>query len=221
MGAVASLVSSTIGKKVAMATTGVLMITFVVFHTLGNLQVFLGAEQLNAYGEFLQHGTHGAIWVLRAIMVGAVAVHVWAAITLTSRNRSARTTYKQKREWREASYASRFMALGGITILLFLVFHILHFTTGTVTPGFEFVKGDVYHNLTAGLKVVPVYVFYVVANLALAAHLHHGIVSGAKTMGVNTPRWNGMIASTAVLIAAFVAGGNILIATAPLLGLVG
>jgi succinate dehydrogenase / fumarate reductase cytochrome b subunit len=204
----ATFFGSTIGKKVVMAVTGLILFGFVIGHMIGNLQVFLGPKVLNDYSIFLREFAHGAgIWVARAVLLAAVILHIWSAYALTMMNRAARP--QGYREWnaRESTYASRTMRWSGVLVLAFIVYHLLHFTTGTVHP--DFIPGDVYHNVITGLRVVPAAIFYLVAMVALGMHLYHGSWSMLQTLGLNHPRWNKLRFAVCVGFAAVVTVGNL------------
>ncbi|GAC1337210.1 MAG: succinate dehydrogenase cytochrome b subunit [Myxococcales bacterium] len=204
----ATFVGSSIGKKVIMATTGLILFGFVVGHMIGNLQVFLGSKVLNDYSIFLHGIAHGAgIWVARAVLLAAVILHIWSAYALTMMNRAARPV--GYRDWtpRESTYASRTMRLSGITLLAFIVYHLLHLTTGTVHP--DYIPGDVYHNVIVGLRVAPVAIFYAISMVALGLHLYHGAWSMLQTLGLNHPRYNRLRFAVSVGLAAAVTIGNL------------
>lgn len=228
MSAFASLTQSTIGKKVVMATTGLIMVGFVTIHMLGNTLVFMGPESFNHYAEWIQSGfgvEPALLWVFRLVMLAAIGGHIWAAVGLSARNRAARPeAYAAARRNRKTSYAAQFMLLGGIVITLFLLFHLAHLTLGVFSndaiQAKEFVKGDAYRNLVVGLSNPLVAGLYIVANLALGAHLRHGVWSGMQTLGLNDPKYDSLKSGLGTVLPIVVAGGNIVIATAIVLGLV-
>ena len=176
------LLQSSIGLKLIMALTGVILSGFVLGHMVGNLKVFEGSEAINAYGRLLRFEP-ALLWAVRFGLLGAVGLHIWAWLQLLRVNLAARPVgYRQKTN-KEADYASLSMRFTGPLLLAFIVFHILHLTTGTVHPDFK--EGDVYHNLVVGLKVVPVALFYLAAMAALGLHLRHGIWSLFQTLGAS------------------------------------
>jgi succinate dehydrogenase / fumarate reductase cytochrome b subunit len=210
---------SSIGRKVVMAVTGVILFGFVVAHMLGNLQVYLGPEALNHYGEFLRTMLHGTgLWIARAVLLVAVALHIWSATSLTLSSRRARPEGYREQKWREATYASRTMRWSGAILFFFIVYHLLHFTTGTLHP--SFIEGDVYHNFVAGFRVVPVSIFYIVAMVLLGLHLRHGVWSMFQTLGVSHPRYIRIAHVGAWIFAALVVAGNISFPLAVLAGIV-
>ncbi|MEP7176757.1 MAG: succinate dehydrogenase cytochrome b subunit [Gemmatimonadales bacterium] len=185
MNRVRALWGTSVGKKAVMAVTGLLMVAYLITHVLANLLVFQGPAKINAYSQFL-HGTGGALWVARLVLFAAVLLHIVAAVQLTARRRSARPVgYAAGRESQVSTFASRTIRWGGVLILVFLVYHILHFTLGTVHT--SFVEGDPYHNVAAGFGNPLVVLFYEVAMVAVGLHLYHGIWSSGRSLGVSPP----------------------------------
>lgn len=191
---VAQLYGSSVGKKVAMAVTGVILFLWTVGHVYGNLKAFEGAEAINAYAEHLRtmgepllgHGQ--ALWAIRLLLVVALGVHVAAATQLTLQSRAARPVSYRHPPHLELSYASRTMRWGGVIILLYVVYHLMHLTWGTAHA--DFVAGDVYHNLITGFRSWPVTGVYLLATAALAFHLYHGLWSAFQTLGANHAYYN-------------------------------
>ena len=185
MNRVLRLWNTSVGKKAVMAVTGLLMVAYLITHVLANLLVFQGPDKINAYSRFL-HGTGGALWAARLVLLVAVALHIVAAVQLTSRRQAARPVgYAAGRESQVSTIASRTIRWGGVLILVFLVYHILHFTLGTVHG--SFVEGDPYHNVAAGFANPLVVVFYEIAMVAVGLHLYHGIWSSGRSLGVSAP----------------------------------
>src|SRR5262245_49525495 len=132
MNRVLALWHTSVGKKAVMAATGLIMVAYLVTHVLANLLVFQGPEKINAYSKFL-HGTGGALWAARLVLLAAVVLHITAAVQLTGRRQAARPiAYASGRESQVSTIAARTIRWGGVLILVFLVYHILHFTIGTV-----------------------------------------------------------------------------------------
>jgi succinate dehydrogenase / fumarate reductase cytochrome b subunit len=214
-----SFVGSTIGKKVVMALSGIVLVGFVIGHLAGNLQVYLGPHALNEYSVSLHEMLHGAgLWIARAGLLVAVGLHIWAATSLTLAERGARPEGYRAVRHRESTYASRTMIWSGPILLLFIVYHLLHLTLGVVHG--SFIEGDVYHNVVAGFSVWPVSLFYILAMLALGLHLRHGVWSMLQTLGLSHPRWNGLRSAFATAVALVVVVGNISMPVAVLAGLV-
>lgn len=187
------LYQSAVGKKWAMAVTGVMLLGFVLVHMIGNLKVYLGPEEINHYGEWLREIAVPALprtvflWLMRGGLIAAFAIHMHAAWSLTRMNRRARPTkYATDRDYVAANFASRTMRWTGIIVILFVVFHLADLTWGSANP--DFVRGEVYHNMVESFSRVPVAVAYVVANLALAVHIFHGAWSLFASLGVSNPR---------------------------------
>ena len=210
---------SSIGRKVIMAVTGVILFAYVLGHMLGNLQVYLGPEALNHYGVLLRQLLHGAgIWIVRVVMLAAVSLHIWAATSLTLESWRARPEGYREQKWKESTYASRTMRWGGVIILLFVIYHLLHLTTGTVHP--NFVEGDIYHNFVTGFQSVPASLFYIIAMVALGLHLRHGVWSMCQTLGVSHPRYMRIAHAGAWIFAILIVAGNISFPLAVLFGIV-
>lgn len=215
----ATFLGSTIGKKAVMAITGVVLVGFVIGHMAGNLQLYMGAEALNAYSEFLHHLLHGqGLWIARAVLLVSVGLHIWAATALTLQNQAARPVGYRQQQADASTYASRTMKWSGPILLAFIIYHLLHFTVGTVHPDFQ--PGDVYHNVVVGFQSVPVAVSYIVAMLLLGLHLRHGVWSMLRTLGVSHPRYERMAQAAAAAVAVVVVAGNISFPLAVLVGLV-
>jgi succinate dehydrogenase / fumarate reductase, cytochrome b subunit len=220
-----SMWGSTVGKKIAMAVSGLVLIGFVVGHMIGNLKVYQGPEAFNHYAEGLRlfgapfFGTNQALWIVRVVLLVAVLVHIVAAVQLTLHSRKARSVgYRKYDNDLVFSYASRTMVWGGVIILLFIVYHILHLTIGNVHP--DFIPGNAYHNFVAGFRSVPVSAAYIVAMIPLGFHLYHGFWSMLQTRGANNPQYNRFRRPVAAGLAILVVLGNISFPVAVLAGLV-
>jgi succinate dehydrogenase / fumarate reductase, cytochrome b subunit len=176
-----------IGKKVVMAITGAILFGFVMVHMAGNLQFFLGPERFDHYGAALK-ATPALLWGTRTILLVAVILHIVASIQLIALKQKARPIGYQKKEAVDSSYASRTMTWSGPILAAFIVYHLLHFTLGTVHPSFE--EGHVYDNVVAGFRVIPVSIAYIVAMILLGMHLNHGVWSMFQSLGVGHPRYS-------------------------------
>ena len=186
MGRVRGFYASMVGKKVVMGITGLIGIGFVIFHSLGNLLVFRGPVAINSYSHFLK-STGELLWTLRIILIFAVTLHVIAAVQLTRQSRAARPVGYTKHELQVATVASRTMRWGGALLLVFIVLHILHFTTGTIRPAGVFSRQDVYANVVTSFRIWWVALFYVVAMIALGLHIFHGAWSSVRSIGLSPP----------------------------------
>jgi succinate dehydrogenase / fumarate reductase cytochrome b subunit len=220
------LYRTSIGKKVLMAGSGVILLGFVIFHMLGNLKVYLGATAINRYGDGLR--TLGEpifprtmlLWLVRLVLIAAFAVHIVTAVQLARQSRAARQTRYVHTDTVQADYAAKTMRWGGLTIALFLVFHLAHFTWGWIHPGYTYVRGSVYGNLTQGLDIWWISAIYIFAMIALGLHIYHGTWSIFQTFGVNNRRWDRLIRRSAGTVAAIVVVGNCSIPIAVLAGAV-
>jgi succinate dehydrogenase / fumarate reductase cytochrome b subunit len=186
MGRLRGFYASMVGKKVIMGITGLIGIGFVIMHSLGNLLVFRGPAAINSYSRFLK-STGELLWGLRVVLIAAVFLHVIAAVQLTRQSRAARPVAYAKQERQVATVGSRTMRWGGVLLLVFIVLHILHFTTGTIRPAGIFSGEDVYANIVNSFRIWWVALFYVVAMLALGLHLFHGAWSSVRSIGVSPP----------------------------------
>ncbi|NUO38599.1 MAG: succinate dehydrogenase cytochrome b subunit [Gemmatimonadaceae bacterium] len=218
---------STIGKKAIMAVTGLILVAFVIGHMAGNLQVFIGPARMNAYAAFLQ-GLGELLWLVRLVLFVALVLHVLMAWQLTQIKRQARPIGYEQRSPQVSTLASRSMRWGGVLLLVFIVFHILHFTTGTVFPAAStpdamypaFSHGDVYGNVIAAFRTPWVTAFYVVAMLFLLLHLFHGAWSSVRTLGFVKPSPEPLQRRVATVIAVVVWLGFSVIPVAVLLGVI-
>jgi succinate dehydrogenase / fumarate reductase cytochrome b subunit len=217
---------TSVGKKWAMALSGIALMGFVFVHMVGNLKMYLGESSFNHYAEFLREIGEPIfprtvlLWGFRLGLIAAFAIHFHAAYSLTMQNRRARTTqYQSPRDYIAASFASRTMRWGGIIILLFLIWHLADLTWGWANP--DFVRGEAYDNVTSSLSRVPVTILYIVANIALGFHLAHGSWSIFQSLGINNPRCNSARKAFAIAFALIVVIGNISFPLAVQLGIVG
>jgi succinate dehydrogenase / fumarate reductase cytochrome b subunit len=137
---IGSFLSSTLGRKILMALSGIVLVLFVLGHMLGNLQIFMGADVINAYAYKLHHELPTELlWAVRLILLATIGVHIWAAVSLTLDNRRARPDRYDSKKTVQASYASRTMRMSGVILLAFILFHIAHFTARSV-PGMQYEK---------------------------------------------------------------------------------
>ena len=192
---------------------------FLIGHVLGNLLAFRGPEALNAYSAFLK-STGELLWLVRAVLLVAVVLHVIAAYQLTMQNRAARPIDYARHEPQVSTLASRTMRWGGALLLVFIVVHILHFTTGTIRPAGFFSPGDVYGNVVGSFRIWWVALFYVVAMIALGLHLYHGAWSSVRTMGIAQPSEHPLHRRVALVLALFLWLGFTAVPAGVLLGLV-
>jgi succinate dehydrogenase / fumarate reductase cytochrome b subunit len=208
---------STLGKKVVMGLTGLIMIGFLVAHMLGNLQAFLGPAKLDAYGAMLHGPLHEVVLLSRVVLLLAVVLHIIAAYQLTMLDRAARPAAYARKVPQAATLASRTLRVGGVLLLVFIVFHLLHFTVGSVHP--DFIEGRVYHNLVSGLSQPVVALFYIVAMLSLGLHLFHGAWSSFRTLGLSQASPHPLQRPVALGLALLLWLGFTIVPVAVLLGL--
>jgi succinate dehydrogenase cytochrome b subunit len=213
----ATFLASSIGRKVIMAVTGLILFGFVIGHLVGNLQVYQGPEKLNAYGVLLRK-FGSVLWAARIVLLAAVGLHLWAAWSLTRSNRRARGVGYDRYTPQASTYASRTMRWSGVLILLFVVYHLLHFTFGAHVVHPDFVHGDIYHNFIVGFQNPLVSFFYIVSMLALGLHLYHGTWSTLQTLGASHPRLDGVRQGIAAVITAAIVLGNISMPVAVMAG---
>ncbi|HKK93716.1 MAG TPA: succinate dehydrogenase cytochrome b subunit [Longimicrobiales bacterium] len=225
---VVNLYRSSVGKKILMALSGLILFGFIVGHMTGNLKVLQGCEPaqpgdvaaglsvpgqtcaMDTYAEFLRDVgypllPHGALlWGFRILLLGAVAVHIFAAFQLWRKSRAARREAYGTMTDISFTYASRTMRWGGIIILLYVVYHLLHFTGGQAHT--DFIKGGVHHNYVVAFQSLLVLALYFIANAALCLHLFHGLWSATQTLGANHPKYNHLRRpiATAVSLAIFI-----------------
>ena len=221
---------SDVGKKWAMAVTGIVLLGYIVAHMLGNMKVYLGPEQINEYGEALRDlGGHlvprtHLLWILRIGLAASFIVHIHAAYTLSFRNRQARgpIRYEADQRFLAANYASRTMRYTGTIVLLFLLFHLADLTWGTSPAAPDiWERGEVYANLVETFSRWPVAVFYLIANVALGFHIWHGTWSLFQSLGINNERFNAWRRHLATGLTAVVVAGNLSFPLAVLTGIIG
>lgn len=195
---------SSVGKKVVMAVSGLILVGFVIGHMIGNLQVFQGAERLDAYGRLLHGPLNEVVWATRVVLLVAVVLHVVAAVQLTRRNRAARPKAYAVSAPQVSTLAARTLRWGGFVLLAFIVYHLMDLTIGSVNP--EFREGEVYHNLVASLGRRPIALLYLLAMAALGLHLYHGVWSSFRSLGIApaspTPLRRRLVLGLAIVVAA-------------------
>jgi succinate dehydrogenase / fumarate reductase cytochrome b subunit len=191
---VISLYRTSVGKKFYMAVSGVILIGFLVAHMIGNLKMFMGADPFNHYAEFLREVGYpilphmAGLWIFRILLLAAVGLHMLSAWQVYTQSRNARGGKYEKEESLSFAYASRTMRWGGVIIATFVIYHILHFTTGQAHP--SFVHGLAYENVIIGFQNVWIVAFYVLALTMVTFHVYHGLWSAFQTVGANHPKYN-------------------------------
>lgn len=240
------LLYSSIGAKFVMGVTGVILVGFVLVHMLGNLQIYIGPDTFNHYAQTLK-GTLPLLWGVRITLIVAAALHIWAAVRLTRMNWAARPqVYAARRRYDRTSYAALFMRGSGVVILAFVVYHLLHFTIGTVLPeNFHLrevlrndvwvresnaqliaalpahhVRHDAYSMFVLGFQNWIVAASYMFAVLLLGRHLSHGVASMLATLGYSKGRSRITAERIGAAIAAVITLGNLSFPIAVLAGVV-
>jgi succinate dehydrogenase / fumarate reductase cytochrome b subunit len=206
---------STIGKKVVMAVTGIIGILFVIGHMSGNFLMFKGQDAMHHYALLLRTSMP-LLYAVRAVLLLSVVLHAVSAYQLTMISRAARPQGYAARNPQVTTLAARTIKWGGVLLLVFIVYHILHMTLGTVHP--QFAHLDPYNNLRTGLASPIVGGFYVLAMLALGLHLYHGTWAAVRTLGAARPSQHPLKRRLALLLAIVVAGGFMIIPIAAMLG---
>ncbi|MCB0340259.1 MAG: succinate dehydrogenase cytochrome b subunit [Bdellovibrionales bacterium] len=204
MKAITEFVRTSIGMKVVMAITGLILFLFVIGHMIGNLKIFSGINpatgeyKIDEYAVFLREmgspalGHGQALWIFRIVLLIALIAHVVCAWVLTRRSHSARSIQYGRYAYDSSTYSARTMRWGGVIILCYLVYHLLHLTFGSVHS--EIVEhGRVYHNLIMGFQVWYISLAYIVANLVLGLHLSHGLWSLCQTLGLGNPEASSLV----------------------------
>jgi succinate dehydrogenase / fumarate reductase, cytochrome b subunit len=202
---------TSVGKKYLMAVTGLILIGFVIGHMIGNLQIFAGQDKLNAYAQFLQ-GLGPLLWVVRLVLLTTFVVHMITAIRIVIENRKARPVPYKVLKTNEASFASRTMKQTGIIILAFTVYHLLHFTIGTIDPSFSQLKEngrhDVYSMVIHGFSSPLVSLAYIASMFLLCLHLSHAFFSIFQTFGLNNPKFDCKLKIVSNILAFVIFIGN-------------
>lgn len=232
---------SSIGRKILMAVTGIILTGFVVGHLVGNLQIFQHPDHLNGYAAFL-HQLGPLLWVARIGLIVSVVIHIWAATVLTLENHAARQIKYGVKHTIQATLASRLMRWTGVVVLAFLIYHLAHFTLGftqvatfketlahyTLTSdyrvaGFLAVKSgtevlDVYNMVILGFQSPVVAGCYILAVGLLSFHLLHGADSLFQTLGWRSQKWAGALRKIVIVFCVAYFLGNLAIPGAVLLG---
>lgn len=225
MAAAMTLYRSTIGKKAIMAVTGVIWYGFVIVHMIGNFKIFEGAEKFNDYSHFLRVVGEPALpagsilWLVRIVLVVSLILHVNAAIQLTRIDVAGRPVAYKKVKRKQASFASLTLRWGGAAIFFFVIYHLMHFTIGSVHP--QFIEGEPYHNVVSGFQLQPMMAgVYLVAVAAMGTHLYHGVWSATQTLGINNRRSDKLFRGLALLSGIGLFAGFATVPVVVLLGLI-
>ncbi len=221
--------NSSIGKKIVVALTGLVLVGFLIGHLTGNLLIYVGREAMNDYAEFLHHMLHGAgVWIARIVLLVCFVLHIVGTICLTRQNRASRENRYQYEDTSVASRSSRIMIWSGLTILAFVIFHLLHYTVRVSYAAADFVdktatgheRFDVYGMMIKGFSFVPSSLFYIIAITLLCSHLSHGTASIFQTLGWRTERNRSIIETGSKVFAIVIWAGFISIPLAVMFGIV-
>ncbi|QOR69688.1 succinate dehydrogenase cytochrome b subunit [Ruania alkalisoli] len=188
---------STVVLKVAMAISGLVLVGYLVAHMYGNLKVFAGQEAFDEYAHHLRElgepllPYEGALWLIRIVLLAAIGVHIFSAVTLWRRSRAAtggkgsqRYASSKAPRGSQRSYASFTMRWGGVVIILFVIYHLMHFTWNTIAPGGA--SDSPYERVVNGFEIWWVVLSYTIALLAVGFHLRHGVWAALASLGANT-----------------------------------
>ena len=203
--------NSSIGKKIIVAVTGILLVLFLAGHLTGNLLMYAGPKAFNEYAKFLHSMGHGAgIWIARLGLLGTIFLHIAATVCLVIQNKEAKATTYECDRYVQANSGSRWMIWSGLTILLFVIFHILHYTVRIDSELADFAKqGNPYGMVIEGFQNLAVVLFYILAMTCLCSHLSHGVASIFQTLGIRTRKnakliWAGSWAYTIFIYVGFI-----------------
>lgn len=208
-----NLYQTAVGKKWVMALTGIGLIGFVFAHMVGNMHLYEGPLEVHEYAEALRDlGGHiiprtYLLWLLRVGLLIMFALHIDSAVSLKLMTMNSDSRYQSKRDYAAANFASRTMLWTGPIVALFILYHLADLTWGWFDD--DWVRGDPYGNVDRSLSNLPVAIFYIVANIALAVHLFHGIFSMFTSLGINSPKFNPMRRPIALAIAGLILLGNL------------
>ena len=216
--------SNSVVKKAVMAVTGIIMILYLIAHMIGNLHAFQGADSFNGYSHWIRTIGEPAVpeqttlWIIRLVLLVSVVAHFWAAISLWRQARRARPVPYVTKKRVQQSFASRTVRWGGLILALFIIWHILDLTTGTVNP--EGSGTTPYDRLVASFSNPFVTAFYVLALVLLGMHLRHGLFSAVQTLGQSNKRRERPLNVLATTFAVILTGGFLLIPFSVLFGVI-
>jgi succinate dehydrogenase / fumarate reductase cytochrome b subunit len=224
-GIISAFCHSSVGRKIIVAVTGLILILFVIGHLLGNLQIYLGPDWINGYSQHLRD-LGPLLWIIRGFLLLTVVLHIYFTIQLAIENRRARPNHYFRKENVKATWASRHMVVSGLVVLAFIIFHLLHFTGHNFNARFPLLKADplnrydVYSMMVYGFQNIYVSSFYVVGLFLLTLHLTHGSSSVFQSLGLNNKRLTPRLAFWGRLLAWMLFLGYTSIPICVLLGLI-
>src|ERR1700730_12729398 len=224
-GIISAFCHSSVGRKIIVAVTGLILILFVIGHLLGNLQIYLGPEWINAYSQHLRD-LGPLLWIIRGFLLLAVILHIYFTILLAIENRRARPKHYKGKHHVKATWASRHMAMSGLVVLAFIIYHLLHFTGHNFNAQFPLLKNDplnrfdVYSMMVYGFQNVYASAFYIIGLFLLTLHLSHGSSSFFQSLGLNNKRLTPRLAFAGRVFAWLLFLGYASIPVAVLVGLI-
>jgi succinate dehydrogenase / fumarate reductase, cytochrome b subunit len=222
---IAAFYHSSIGKKMIVAITGIILILFVIGHLLGNLQIFIGPDWINGYSQHL-HDLGPLLWLIRIFLICTVIIHIYVTIKLAIENRRARPERYIDKDYVKATFASRHMVMSGLIVFVFIVYHLAHFTFRKTDPRFALLKPDplghydVFSMMVYGFQNYLVSGFYVLGLFLLTLHLSHGSSSFFQSLGLNDRKLTPRLAFAGRVFAWLLFIGYTSIPVAILLGLI-
>jgi succinate dehydrogenase / fumarate reductase cytochrome b subunit len=217
--------SSSIGMKIVMAVTGVVLVLFVIGHMLGNLEIWAGADAINEYGRRLRF-IPPLLWVIRLGLLTLVTLHIVAGVRLTFLNRAARPVAYARRQNVATGIAARTMIWTGVLLFGFVIYHLMHFTFRSIDPTYKTMEDsvhggqDVFRMVVDAFQRKGVALFYVVAMLFLGLHVSHGAASMFQTLGLTHPRYTSMWKRLGPIVALIVVLGFVSVPLGVLLGII-
>ncbi|MGY1854809.1 succinate dehydrogenase cytochrome b subunit [Modestobacter sp. SYSU DS0290] len=216
--------SNSVVKKTVMAVSGIIMILYLIAHMIGNLHAFEGAESFNHYSGWIRSigepavPTQTVLWIIRLVLLVSVVAHFWAAISLWRQAKRARPVAYATKKRVQQSFASRTVRWGGVILALFIIWHILDLTLGTVNPAGH--DTTPYERLVASFSNIPITLFYVVSMLLLGLHLRHGIFAATQTLGQTNKKRERAVNALAYVVATVLTVGFLLVPLSIAFGLI-
>jgi len=215
---------SSIGRKIVVAGTALILVLYVLGHLLGNLQIYLGQDQINFYAKFL-HDLGPILWVIRLVLLAAFVTHIVATIQLARENRLAKPHKYAVAAYKRSTLASRTMLVSGLIVLCFVIYHLLQFTLEATDPRFHDLhdslgRHDVYRMLILGFQNPFVSLFYVLALFLLTNHLSHGLASLVQTLGIDNRKVSATVTTVGQTLAWLVFAGYVSIPATIFFGII-
>ena len=214
---------SSIGKKIVVGLTALILILYVLGHLIGNLQIYMGQNQINAYAKLL-HDLGPILWAVRAVLLAAFVTHIVATIQLAHENRLAKPqTMRPRLPTIDARIANEIIS--GLIVLCFVIYHLLQFTLHVTDPEFRNLRDslgrpNVYRMLILGFRHPLVSLFYVLALFLLASHLSHGFESVTQTLGIDNRKISRFVSAGGQTLTWLIFAGYVSIPATILVGII-